>query len=83
MSLKDFNDEFMTEKKQKVAHDEFDHFPLSPNIILAQESRIRWAYGTHGEGVDEGFWLGRLKKKAMLRHSYRLEAIYIACDCVD
>jgi len=63
-------------KTEKVGHDEFNHFKLSPNIIWAQESKmIRWACGTHGEEVDERFWLGRLKKKAMRRHSYRLEAI--------
>jgi hypothetical protein len=51
-------------------------FKLSPNIFWAQESRIiRWASGTHEEELDEGFWLGRPKKKSMRRHSYRLETI--------
>jgi hypothetical protein len=65
MFLRDFKDEFITGKKpEKVEHDEFNHFKFSPNIIWAQESRmIRWACGTHGEEVDKGFWLGRLKKK--------------------
>jgi hypothetical protein len=61
-------------KKQRKSACEFDYFKPSQIIIWAQESRmIRWACGTHGE-VDEGFWLGRLKKKSMRRHGYRLEA---------